>query len=203
MRPRVHRYYDPATGQFLTVDAAVDLTGQPYGYAAGNPVNEGDPTGFFACAVRNEANHFFAELAGYGPVGLPLPAHRSSTIGDQLEQPAFGGRFLTHEITLTSVTKSGVPTPGAGFVLVHATAEAWFQGAETVEGRIKVLNQWSQLAEGEDGFIALSVVSIMPRSKLPSDGWIDSTAVATGSKGGESVMITSTVGLNWRTKETR
>lgn len=39
------RVYDPATAQFLTVDPAVAETGEPYGYAAENPVNEVDPSG--------------------------------------------------------------------------------------------------------------------------------------------------------------
>ena len=39
------RYYDPATGQFLTVDPLDDLTRAPYGYAGGNPVNNTDPSG--------------------------------------------------------------------------------------------------------------------------------------------------------------
>jgi RHS repeat-associated protein len=39
------RYYDPSTGQFLSLDPAVDLTGEPYGYAADNPLNASDPTG--------------------------------------------------------------------------------------------------------------------------------------------------------------
>ena len=39
------RYYDPATGQFLTVDPDVAFTWSPYGYAAGNPVNRLDPSG--------------------------------------------------------------------------------------------------------------------------------------------------------------
>ena len=41
----VNRYYDPATGQFLSVDPQVASTRQPYAYAAGNPVSETDPTG--------------------------------------------------------------------------------------------------------------------------------------------------------------
>jgi uncharacterized protein RhaS with RHS repeats len=36
--PVVHRYYDPTTGQFLTVDPLVDQTEQPFAYAAGDPV---------------------------------------------------------------------------------------------------------------------------------------------------------------------
>ena len=39
------RWYDPATGQFTSIDALVAITGQPYSYAGGNPVNASDPTG--------------------------------------------------------------------------------------------------------------------------------------------------------------
>jgi len=39
------RYYDPATGQFLSRDPLVALTRAPYAYAAGNPLNQTDPTG--------------------------------------------------------------------------------------------------------------------------------------------------------------
>jgi RHS repeat-associated protein len=39
------RDYDPATGQFLTVDPEVDTTRQPYAYAANDPLDSSDPTG--------------------------------------------------------------------------------------------------------------------------------------------------------------
>jgi len=39
------RYYDPATGQFLTRDPAVTLTRSPYGYVDGSPLNLTDPNG--------------------------------------------------------------------------------------------------------------------------------------------------------------
>jgi RHS repeat-associated protein len=41
----VHRYYDPASDQFLSVDPLVSGTKQPYSYATGNPVGQKDPTG--------------------------------------------------------------------------------------------------------------------------------------------------------------
>ena len=41
------RDYDPATGQFLVVDPAVDLTGQPYAYAGNSPLALVDPTGLW------------------------------------------------------------------------------------------------------------------------------------------------------------
>jgi RHS repeat-associated protein len=39
------RVYDPATGQFLTVDPAGALTRVPYNYAKDNPTNLSDPSG--------------------------------------------------------------------------------------------------------------------------------------------------------------
>ncbi|WP_459644525.1 polymorphic toxin-type HINT domain-containing protein [Kineococcus sp. NUM-3379] len=39
------RDYDPATAQFLTRDPIENLTGEAYGYASGNPLQYGDPTG--------------------------------------------------------------------------------------------------------------------------------------------------------------
>ena len=39
------RYYDPASGQFLTVDPLVDTTRNPYGYTGGNPLQFVDPLG--------------------------------------------------------------------------------------------------------------------------------------------------------------
>ena len=39
------RYYDPSTGQFMSVDPALAVTGIRYGYAESDPVNFVDPLG--------------------------------------------------------------------------------------------------------------------------------------------------------------
>jgi hypothetical protein len=49
-RPRtvtsvVNRYYDPTTGQFISVDPMVNTTGQSYSYTGNDPVNGTDPLG--------------------------------------------------------------------------------------------------------------------------------------------------------------
>jgi RHS repeat-associated protein len=41
----INRYYDPETGQFLSVDPDVAQTGEPYEYVSEDPVNLNDPTG--------------------------------------------------------------------------------------------------------------------------------------------------------------
>jgi RHS repeat-associated protein len=41
----INRYYDPATGQFVSVDPMVNETEQAYAYAGDNPVNDVDPSG--------------------------------------------------------------------------------------------------------------------------------------------------------------
>ena len=43
----INRYYDPQTGQFLTVDPAVNMMGQAYQYAGDDPVNGSDPLGLW------------------------------------------------------------------------------------------------------------------------------------------------------------
>jgi RHS repeat-associated protein len=45
----IHRYYDPQTGQFTSLDPQVDTTLQPYAYTSGNPVSQIDPTGMVPC----------------------------------------------------------------------------------------------------------------------------------------------------------
>lgn len=41
----INRYYDPTTGQFMSVDPFADQTGSPYSYTGGDPINGVDPLG--------------------------------------------------------------------------------------------------------------------------------------------------------------
>ena len=65
----VERYYDPATGQFLTVDPLVDYTGQAYAYAGSDPVNAIDPLGLSFWSAVGNAFSDVARVAGDVQVG--------------------------------------------------------------------------------------------------------------------------------------
>jgi RHS repeat-associated protein len=69
----VNRFYDPGTGQFVSVDPLVDVTGQPYAYTGDDPVNESDPTGLAA----NPA------CTGGGPIGATPAQDRRLCTGSQ------------------------------------------------------------------------------------------------------------------------
>ncbi|MGH9196066.1 MAG: RHS repeat-associated core domain-containing protein, partial [Acidimicrobiia bacterium] len=45
------RYYQPATGQFLTRDPLIPLTRSPYGYVSHSPLNSADPSGLIDCLL--------------------------------------------------------------------------------------------------------------------------------------------------------
>jgi RHS repeat-associated protein len=59
------RYYDPATGQFLTRDPAFAQSGSFYGYAGNDPVNSIDPSGLF-CLFGN-VNGGESQCRGHSP----------------------------------------------------------------------------------------------------------------------------------------
>ncbi len=61
------RWYDPATGQFLSVDPLVGITKAPFNYVGDDPVNEGDPSGLSA-------------LSSCGSYGTDCTSYSSSCI---------------------------------------------------------------------------------------------------------------------------
>ena len=65
----LHRYYDPTTGEFLTVDPDVASTKQPYTYAGDDPVNATDPSGEKTIGVCIDA-YAISAVFGHGSLGF-------------------------------------------------------------------------------------------------------------------------------------
>lgn len=80
------RYYDSSTQQFISRDPLEGKTGQPYGYAYGNPVNYVDPSGLEGIGVGGgkEELPFGPRPAGPG-VGRGAGAGGSGYIGPKYQ----------------------------------------------------------------------------------------------------------------------
>jgi RHS repeat-associated protein len=83
-----HRVYDPATGQFLTVDPLEMYTGEAYGYAGDNPLNYGDPRGL--------AGESIGEGRCPSEICFPFPN------GKETERAIEAAKELGHEIGRTA-----------------------------------------------------------------------------------------------------
>ena len=113
------RYYDPATGQFLTVDPKVATTLSPYGYVEGDPLNSEDPTGLDNCGlfaffcdavatagnavgsqavswagdINNFGNTHTIGLCAVGSIGLIVGVTASGCVAVNFHSAGFTGTF--------------------------------------------------------------------------------------------------------------
>ena len=125
------RYYDPATGQFLSRDPIEAETRSAYGYVGGNPLNGTDPSGLYwgEGVVEGAGNVASAGARGVGS-GASWVVHHPSTslkiaaavLGAGALAAATGGASVT---LLATITATSVETVGtAGTVLGLASTAA-------------------------------------------------------------------------------
>ena len=110
----VARYYDPSTGQFLSVDPAIALTETPYSYVGDDPVNEADPSGLAPDQAQCETAQ---NSYGSGPLTSQEVASQTSngckSVPEVVPCPVHG--------TSSSVDSSGPPTETSTSVEVTCT----------------------------------------------------------------------------------
>jgi RHS repeat-associated protein len=69
----LNRYYDPSTGAFLSVDPDLSETGEPYGYAGGDPADSTDPSGMsWQIAIPSVSNGWIHEDSFEGWVNAQI-----------------------------------------------------------------------------------------------------------------------------------
>ena len=92
------RFYDPETGQFLTRDPLVAITGQPYAYAFDNPINRVDPSGQFgeAVAVGCGIGEVVEPVGGCAP-GALLGAAAEGLVVGTAAAASVGAAILTSD----------------------------------------------------------------------------------------------------------
>ncbi|MGD0441859.1 MAG: beta-propeller fold lactonase family protein [Acidimicrobiales bacterium] len=68
----ISRYYDPVTGQFLSVELTVEQTEEPYLYVGDDPVNASDPSGHaeWSCIILVTDPSFSGGTSRYGSVSI-------------------------------------------------------------------------------------------------------------------------------------
>ena len=89
-----HRYYDPTTGQFLTVDPMVSITGQPFAFAGDDPVNQADPSGLICTKPGPNHTCLASTDSGFNktaacPTGVYNSKGGCTTEGPSGEPPAW------------------------------------------------------------------------------------------------------------------
>ena len=102
----INRYYNPSTDQFLSVDAMVDQTGQPYVFVNDNLLNATDPSGLCgqrSCGiqyqtVRSTSCSIYAagQNPGSGhPSNVPVRLCNYGRANCRLRLPLIQGQFVS------------------------------------------------------------------------------------------------------------
>ena len=118
----VHRYYDPTTAQFLSVDPAAALTGQPYQFGNENPLNISDANGLcWLCSALSSAWHFVTHTASKAWNGLQQAA---------CDAAAFVAGHMQDIVTAISVAATAFALVGLAVTRVGLLADAGIIGVE-------------------------------------------------------------------------
>jgi RHS repeat-associated protein len=103
----INRYYDPTTGQFLSVDPDVASTGQPYAYSGGDPVNASDPSGLFESGPNGQA--CIGQVCNWASQNTVAAENRVSAF-DEAELQRMQGQTILHTI-VPPVQSKNIPAP--------------------------------------------------------------------------------------------
>ncbi|MGH7174811.1 MAG: hypothetical protein ACREGR_00430, partial [Minisyncoccia bacterium] len=172
----INRYYDPATDLFLSIDPAVDVTGQPYVFTNDNPLNATDPlglmisgTGSATCDLQeNDSGVKAIECSGQTAGG-------QSALGVIFALPtatfSVGVGTVTLSQTISISGSYSVSFGNGGVTVSHGGATETLSSAGTASGSI-----------GIPGIPGLAL----------TDGGVAVSSTTHGHLGGDKVQVDTT-----------
>jgi RHS repeat-associated protein len=191
-----HRYYDSTTGQFLSVDPLADVTGTPYAYTGGDPVNRSDALGLCSTPTGDPNRPFAYTPGGCSQAQVQAIDKAAAAVANaSCNSNAFSASFWTQGNCLSGL----VGSPNGG-------------GKETVTG---VVNSVGELATASataaatwefaivPGAVAFGTASAAGGTAAASDIWsvsfpLDRIIVgATIGTSGVGLLGTELGGLKW------
>jgi RHS repeat-associated protein len=130
------RTYDPVTGQFLTIDPALEATGEPYAYVKDNPENSSDPTGD-CVSVWKDCDELEKNIKDLRATNVDL-ANKANAWYDTAD--GFAASAMTLNESGWAAAKSGAFTAAqqdwADEAVFLAKAQAAFKKGEKLSGQI-------------------------------------------------------------------
>jgi RHS repeat-associated protein len=118
------RYYDPATGQFISRDPIEALTHEPYGYVGGNPLNATDPLGLFCLFSNSKGCIGLQEIAKNAQKPLQVIGVVSSQIAAVTATAAAVCAVGVVTAAVCSLPLAGVAGVAGGISTASTTASA-------------------------------------------------------------------------------
>jgi RHS repeat-associated protein len=106
------RYYDPVTGQFLTVDLLTATSRARYSYAGGNPITGADPTGLIDWSQALT----IAAAAALVVFAVCVIAEPCGAIGGGIALAAGGAAGLGVTVSAGAITSAAATGVGAGLM---------------------------------------------------------------------------------------
>jgi RHS repeat-associated protein len=171
------RYYDPTTGQFLTVDPLVAETEQAYSYAGDDPINVTDPTGL--CGSTSSWGSFWANcgsdaVSAAGPASTVLGA-AALVVAPEIAIPVAGAAALLSGVSSVNEFAHGNYVAGT----LDAAGSAF-----GVAGFGVGLNAAEAVAEENDARAALAEFGANAPASSTLEGYAESAADYAALRGG-------------------
>jgi RHS repeat-associated protein len=115
------RYYDPASGQFITRDPVVPITSEPYLYAGNSPLDMSDPTGLSVIGDLEVAAPYVVSAFAVGfCVGSGGTLCAAAAVADSIANTMItGAEVVFHRITIAAGIRNEVLTlanDGIGYI---------------------------------------------------------------------------------------